>query len=248
MILQKVLSVLQKYKIHHCNRVHKGDFNPPLRIAFFHIFTLPAAKFFVVFCCTIFKPLHMKLCLSLIVLCFALPAQSQTASICGDAVPPGWITTAISSAYCRTLGTTSYIGRTIQKYDCLPTGRTMQRIDSMPPGSTVNICGDVPPEGWVTTSIGSSYCTTLGTTSYIGRTIQRIELEPCLAPQSVSAANGNWNNPATWVGGIVPPAGATVLVTHSVTVTADAACAALTVKPPGVLTVNNAVILKVGNQ
>lgn len=35
----------------------------------------------------------------------------------------------------------------------------------------------------------------------------------------ITTANGNWDSPATWVGGVVPPAGAMVIVRHQVTIT-----------------------------
>ncbi len=45
----------------------------------------------------------------------------------------------------------------------------------------------------------------------------------------VSAGSGDWNNPATWVGGIAPGAGDIVTISngHTVTVTANAACATI---------------------
>jgi hypothetical protein len=59
-------------------------------------------------------------------------------------------------------------------------------------------------------------------------------------------ANGNWNDPATWVGGLVPPNGADVIVQNIVTVTANVSCNSLTVEPPaGNLTVNTGVQLNV---
>ncbi|MEP6677206.1 MAG: hypothetical protein ABJA78_18745 [Ferruginibacter sp.] len=48
-------------------------------------------------------------------------------------------------------------------------------------------------------------------------------------PGFVSINNGNWNNPTTWVGGIVPPANALVFIRSNVTVTANATCYAMTV-------------------
>ncbi len=60
-----------------------------------------------------------------------------------------------------------------------------------------------------------------------------------------SAISGNWNNPATWTGGIVPTAGATavILTGHTVTVTVDAACSSLTLNAPAT---NNAVNINTG--
>ncbi len=58
----------------------------------------------------------------------------------------------------------------------------------------------------------------------------------------VTAANGNWNNTATWQGGIVPPTTAQVTIRHSVTVTTNATCYSATVEQPsGNLTVNSGV-------
>jgi hypothetical protein len=62
----------------------------------------------------------------------------------------------------------------------------------------------------------------------------------------VTKANGNWNNPATWLGGVVPSAGVDVVVEHVVSVTANASCYSLTIQPSaGNLTVNTGVQLNV---
>lgn len=44
-----------------------------------------------------------------------------------------------------------------------------------------------------------------------------------------SASSGDWNNPATWIGGVVPVAGDIVTIAngHTITVTANASCATL---------------------
>jgi hypothetical protein len=58
--------------------------------------------------------------------------------------------------------------------------------------------------------------------------------------------NGNWNDPATWAGGIVPPADAAVIVRHNITVTANATCYTLTIEQPGGgITVNTGVVLTI---
>ncbi len=60
-----------------------------------------------------------------------------------------------------------------------------------------------------------------------------------IAGPYITKANGNWNNTATWLGGIVPSAGVDVLVHHVVVVTANATCYSLKVEPPaGSLTLN----------
>jgi hypothetical protein len=56
----------------------------------------------------------------------------------------------------------------------------------------------------------------------------------------VTTANGNWSNPATWLGGTVPPAGAIVYVRHQVNGDVSTSCRALTiVQNIGQLTVLN---------
>ncbi len=51
--------------------------------------------------------------------------------------------------------------------------------------------------------------------------------------------NGNWNNPATWLGSIVPPSSARVTVKHMVTVTAATTCFSLIVTPNGHVELSN---------
>ena len=53
----------------------------------------------------------------------------------------------------------------------------------------------------------------------------------------VTANNGNWNNGATWIGGLVPPYGANVKVLHSITVNTNVACSSIQVILPGAITV-----------
>lgn len=60
-----------------------------------------------------------------------------------------------------------------------------------------------------------------------------------------SIANGNWNDPATWLGNAVPPAGADVLIQTSVIANVDATCNTLTVQAPGSLTVNTGIHITV---
>ncbi|MEP7108461.1 MAG: hypothetical protein ABI760_10775 [Ferruginibacter sp.] len=64
----------------------------------------------------------------------------------------------------------------------------------------------------------------------------------------ISTANGNWNNPATWVGGVVPSATAQVTVRHSVTVSASTTCKSLRVEQPaGNVIVNTGIKLTITN-
>ena len=52
-----------------------------------------------------------------------------------------------------------------------------------------------------------------------------------IAGPYITNANGNWNNPSTWLGGVVPTAGVDVVVQHVVAVTANASCYSLTIQP-----------------
>lgn len=61
-------------------------------------------------------------------------------------------------------------------------------------------------------------------------------------------ANGNWNNPATWQGGLVPPPSAPVLVRHQVLVTVNAICySAIVEQPGGKITVNGGITFTVAH-
>jgi hypothetical protein len=62
----------------------------------------------------------------------------------------------------------------------------------------------------------------------------------------ITIANGNWNDPSIWQGGVVPAATSQVSVRHTVTVTGNASCYSLLVEAPGGnLTVNSGVALQV---
>ena len=60
-----------------------------------------------------------------------------------------------------------------------------------------------------------------------------------------SNGSGNWSNPAIWVGNIVPPMGADVIVRHNIVVDINTTCNSLTVQAPGVITVNTGVTLTI---
>ncbi|MEO6549350.1 MAG: hypothetical protein ABIN94_15215 [Ferruginibacter sp.] len=60
-----------------------------------------------------------------------------------------------------------------------------------------------------------------------------------------SAANGNWNLPATWIGNVVPPADADVIIKHLVTANVTTTCNSLSVLTPGSLTVNSGIHITV---
>jgi hypothetical protein len=62
-----------------------------------------------------------------------------------------------------------------------------------------------------------------------------------------SVDNGNWNNPATWLGGIVPPVGAVVTIRHNVTGNINATCISIKVESPGNFSVNTGIIITITN-
>ncbi len=63
----------------------------------------------------------------------------------------------------------------------------------------------------------------------------------------ITISNGDWNNPATWQGGIVPPATAAVVIKNSVALTSDITCKTITVKSPGSLDIHSGIKLRVTN-
>lgn len=70
-------------------------------------------------------------------------------------------------------------------------------------------------------------------------------LAGCADYRTVQA--GAWNNPATWLGGQVPPDDAKVLVRHTVTVTQNASCFSLLLVQAGNIVTNPGVTLTVLN-
>ena len=60
-----------------------------------------------------------------------------------------------------------------------------------------------------------------------------------------TVANGNWNNPATWADGSIPPTSAHVIIRNTVTVTVNASCNSLKVEPPGQVVVSRNVDLSI---
>jgi hypothetical protein len=62
-----------------------------------------------------------------------------------------------------------------------------------------------------------------------------------------TTATGDWNNPAIWCNGVVPPPNAKIIVRHPVTITTDTNCKSLQIVLPGSFTVNPGINLNVGN-
>ncbi len=60
-----------------------------------------------------------------------------------------------------------------------------------------------------------------------------------------SVTNGNWNNPATWAGNVVPPEGASVIVRHDVTGNVNTTCNELRIEEPGKLNMNAGISISV---
>lgn len=63
----------------------------------------------------------------------------------------------------------------------------------------------------------------------------------------ITVQAGTWNDPATWLGGQVPPSDAKVLVRHNVTVTQNASCFSCITTPAGNVVANAGVTLTVLN-
>lgn len=95
-----------------------------------------------------------------------LPLSSSgspaTQHLCGDSIPAGWVTVAITSPCLIGPGTTT-------------TGRTIENIQAFAPGAKLDICGQDAPAGWASIAVKSQYCAQAGISSYIGRTIERID-------------------------------------------------------------------------
>jgi hypothetical protein len=58
-------------------------------------------------------------------------------------------------------------------------------------------------------------------------------------------ASGNWSDPATWEGNIVPPASANIIIRNQVTGDVDTSCNTLKIEYPGSLTVSPGIHLSV---
>lgn len=104
--------------------------------------------------------------------------------------------------------------------------------------------GGIPPiSGWIITSADSN--NVVNGNTFTNYTLTRLDMAPCAVPQSVSILNGNWSSPATWLGGMVPPADADVTVNSTVTVDAPVRAGSIEIGPAG--TVNTAAggVLKV---
>jgi hypothetical protein len=71
---------------------------------------------------------------------------------------------------------------------------------------------------------------------------------PALDPDNFSTiATGDWNNPAIWCSGVVPPINAKIIVRHPVTITTNTHCKSLQLILPGSFTVSPGIDLSVGN-
>jgi hypothetical protein len=62
-----------------------------------------------------------------------------------------------------------------------------------------------------------------------------------------TTTTGDWNNPAIWCTGVVPPPNAKIIVRHPVTITTDTHCQSLQLVLPGSFTVAPGVNFSVGN-
>lgn len=62
----------------------------------------------------------------------------------------------------------------------------------------------------------------------------------------ITSGTGDWNDPATWCNGVVPPPNARIIVRHPVTITTNTSCKSLQIILPGSFSVNPGVNLSVG--
>jgi hypothetical protein len=99
------------------------------------------------------------------------------------------------------------------------------------------------------TQVSSNPCASLGSTSYLGRTIRKLNPEDgiCLRPASYSIQNGLWTSTTTWLGGVIPPVEADVTIQHSVTLNTDTRVGSIRMETGGRLTVNAGRQLQVNN-
>ncbi|MEP6582930.1 MAG: hypothetical protein ABJA90_01635 [Ginsengibacter sp.] len=65
------------------------------------------------------------------------------------------------------------------------------------------------------------------------------------ATEYFTAADGNWNNPATWTANTVPLAATDVIIHHNILVDINTSCNSLKVEVPGSLTVNTGINITV---
>ncbi|MEP7141525.1 MAG: hypothetical protein ABI707_01585 [Ferruginibacter sp.] len=68
---------------------------------------------------------------------------------------------------------------------------------------------------------------------YASKVLSNGTLAGAAVTDYITAANGNWDNPATWVSGVAPPAGATVIIRHTISCNVNASCLSLKVEQPG---------------
>ncbi len=61
-----------------------------------------------------------------------------------------------------------------------------------------------------------------------------------------TSSTGDWNNPAIWCNGVVPPPNARIIVRHPVTITTNTRCLSLELVQPGTFTVATGVDFSVG--
>ncbi len=89
---------------------------------------------------------------------------------------------------------------------------------------------------------------TSGDDIYASKILANGTLDGSSSSLYITAANGNWNTPATWANGQVPPAGAAVSIRHIVTGNVTTSCTSLKVEQPaGNLTVLAGVTITVTN-
>lgn len=93
-----------------------------------------------------------------LLLAVSFDGHSQTQTICGGAVPDGWVTISVNG----TCGGTDI-------------SRTIQYLGNMSPGATISICGDPTPAGWVTMSFNGQCASEINGMKFLGRTIKKVE-------------------------------------------------------------------------